>query len=135
MLKPTVVIVDDDEDNVLVLEAALEVAGFDVKIARSLREARSVLESAPADALVTDYALGDGTAVDLLVGLGARRPHVAILVSGYGSPEDVARSREVGFDAHFVKPLEFKQLERTLRSALAAPGVSDRASSNPPERP
>jgi DNA-binding response OmpR family regulator len=130
MIKPTVVIVDDDEDNVLVLEAALEVAGFDVRIARSLREARSVLESSPADALVTDYALGDGNAVDLLSGLGARRPRVAVLVSGYGSPEDIARSREAGFDAHFVKPLELGQLERALRAALARP-AREPTSSNP----
>jgi len=73
-------------------------------------------------------ALGDGNAVDLLTGLGARRPRVAVLVSGYGSPEDLARSREAGFDAYFVKQPEFNQPERTLRTALATARPRQRAS-------
>lgn len=118
MLKPKVVVVDDDEDNVYVLEAALQVAGFAVTIARSCREAKEVLEATPADALVSDFSLGDGDALELLASLGSRRPRVAVLVTGYGSVEDQARSRAAGFDAHLVKPIAIDQLERTLRSAL-----------------
>ncbi len=111
----TVVVVDDDEDNVLVLEVALQTAGFEVRTARSLREALELLESGHTDALVTDYSLGDGTAVELLASLGAKRPRLAILVTGHGSPEHVAESRAAGFDAHLVKPIDLGQLARTLR--------------------
>ena len=119
MLKPTVVVVDDDEDNVFVLEALLEKAGFSVKVAHSCREAREVLEATPADALVSDLSLGDGDALELLASLGARRPRVAVLVTGYGSAEDLERSRAAGFHAHLVKPIAVEQLERALRSGLA----------------
>lgn len=121
MLKPTIVVVDDDEDNVLVLEAALESFGFAVRIAHSCQQAREVLEASPADALVSDFSLGDGDALELLASLGAKRPRVAVLVTGYGSAEDQERSRAAGFYAHLVKPIAMDQLERTLRTALDAP--------------
>jgi DNA-binding NtrC family response regulator len=118
MRKLTVVVVDDDEDNVFVLEAALQQAGFAVRVARSCREAREVLDASPADALVSDFSLGDGDALELLASLGVRRPRVAVLVTGYGSVEDQQRSRAAGFHAHLVKPVAMDQLERTLRIAL-----------------
>ena len=127
MLGTNVVVVDDDEDNVAVLEVGLRSAGFEVKTARSLREALLVLESGDADALVTDYSLGDGTAVELLASLGAKRPRLAILVTGHDSPEHVAESRAAGFDAHLVKPIDLSQLERTLRGASVARATSSSA--------
>jgi CheY-like chemotaxis protein len=120
MPNPTVVVVDDDEDNVFVLEASLVASGFDVTVARSVVEARAVLSTASVDALVTDFSLGDGDAVELVSSLGARRPRVVVLVSGYGGPEHRETSRAAGFDAHLVKPIAPKELERTLRAALAA---------------
>ena len=115
MSRTTVVVVDDDEDNVLVLEVGLQSLGFEVKTARSMQEALALLETQHADALVTDYSLGDGTAVELLVSLGKKRPRRAVLVTGYGSPEHIAESRAAGFDAHLVKPYELRELERELR--------------------
>ena len=106
----------------------LQTAGFAVKTARSVREALALLEAGHADALVTDYSLGDGTAVELLASLGTKRPRLAILVTGHGSPEDVAKSRAAGFDAHLVKPIDLRQLERTLR----APPIPAPTSSSPP---
>jgi CheY-like chemotaxis protein len=113
-------VVDDDEDNALVLEAALELAGFQVTVARSLHDARAALAQTSVDVLVSDYSLGDGDAVELMRALGAKRPRVAVLVTGYGSPEDRERSEAAGFDAHLLKPVAFDELERTIRDKLAA---------------
>ena len=118
MLKSVVLVVDDDEDNAMVLEAALESRGFVVKVARSCHDARAVLEATPVDALVTDYSLGDGDALDLLSSLGERKPRVAVVVSGHGSPEDKARTRAAGFDGHLLKPIVLDQLDQILRTAL-----------------
>jgi DNA-binding response OmpR family regulator len=124
MPEPTVVVVDDDEDNVGVLEVGLQTAGFVVKTARSVREALELLAVGQVDALVTDYSLGDGTALELLASLGSKRPRLAILVTGHGSPEDVASSRAAGFDAHLVKPIDFRQLELTLRGLPVVEPIS-----------
>ena len=127
----TVVVVDDDEDNATVLEVGLQIGGFVVKTARSLREALALFEAGDVDALVTDYSLGDGTAIELLTTLGPKRPRLAILVTGHGSPEHVAESRAAGFDAHMVKPIDMRQLERTLRTALDGGAAGSTSSSVP----
>lgn len=118
----TVLVLEDDEDNLLVLEAALEMSGFKVKSARSCAEAEAALVDGPVDALVSDYSLTDGNAVDWLKKLGQRRPRVALLLTGYGDPEARAASRAAGFDAHLLKPIAPAELERQLRNALAAAG-------------
>lgn len=132
MLKPTVLVLDDDEDNVQILEAALQSSGFEVRMARSCAEAQALLAAAPVDALVTDFSLGDGDALELMAALGAKRPRVAVLVTGYGSPEDQARSRAAGFDAHLVKPIALDDLEVALRRGLARER-NDRRPSEPPD--
>jgi CheY-like chemotaxis protein len=121
MPKTLVLVVDDDEDNAQMLEAVLAHAGFVVKTAASCAEARAVLEVTPVDALVTDYELGDGDALELLASLGPKRPRIAVLVTGHGRIEDKEKSRVAGFSAHLVKPIATGELERTLRAALATP--------------
>jgi two-component system CheB/CheR fusion protein len=44
--------------------------------------------------------------------LNAKTPAVAY--SGYGGPEDVARSRAAGFDVHVTKPADLNRLVETV---------------------
>jgi two-component system, chemotaxis family, CheB/CheR fusion protein len=37
-----------------------------------------------------------------------------IALTGYGQPDDLERARIAGFDGHFVKPMDFGELERTI---------------------
>ena len=113
-----VLVVDDDADHLLMLEALLESAGYAVITATSCAEGRALLMSRRVDALVADYSLGDGTASDLLRGLGDRRPSVALVLSGFDASEDVARTLEAGFDAHLVKPTSIDLLRELLAEGL-----------------
>lgn len=122
MVVVTVLVLEDDEDNLVVLEAALEMSGFAVKTARSCAEAEERLAEGGVDALVSDYSLTDENAVDWLKTLGDRRPKVALLLTGYGDPEARAASKAAGFDAHLLKPILPSELDRQLREALAAAG-------------
>jgi DNA-binding NtrC family response regulator len=118
----TVLVLEDDEDNLLVLEAALDMSGFAVKTARSCSEAEAKLAEGGVDALVSDYSLPDGNAVDWLGRIGDRRPKVALLLTGYGDAEARAASKAAGFAAHLLKPISPSDLERQLRNALEAAG-------------
>lgn len=44
----------------------------------------------------------------------------ALAVTGYGAEEDVRRGRDAGFVGQFVKPLDLKSLQRTIRETLNA---------------
>ena len=113
-----VLVVDDDCDHLLMLEALLDSAGYTVITATSCAEGRSLLMQREFDALVADFSLGDGTASDLLRGLGDRRPRVALVLSGFDASEDVTRTLAAGFDAHLVKPTSIDVLRETLAEGL-----------------
>ena len=100
------------------LDALLDAAGYTVITATSCAEGRAILLERPIDALVADYSLGDGTASDLLRGLGDRRPRVALVLSGFDASEDIARTLEAGFDAHLVKPTSIDLLRELLAEGL-----------------
>jgi CheY-like chemotaxis protein len=116
--RPLVLVVDDNEDQLTMLDAVLETAGYEVVTAQSLAEARLVLGSRDVDALVSDLALGDGTALQLLRGLGDHRPRVAVVLSGYDGREDVERSLATGFDAHLAKPVPVEVLQEIIADGL-----------------
>lgn len=116
--RPLVLVVDDDEDHLLMLEALLEAVGYDVVTAGSCAAGRKVLHERPVDALLADLSLGDGTALDLLRDIGTRRPRVAIVLSGFDSSEDVARTVQAGYDAHLAKPTPVELLRETIANGL-----------------
>lgn len=118
--RPLVLVVDDDADHGFMLEALLECDGFDVLTATSREQARTILEGGPlVDVLIADLALGDGTALDLLNGLPAkRRPRVAIVLSGFDSADDIERTLQAGFDAHLAKPTPLEVLREVISEGL-----------------
>lgn len=118
--RPVVLVVDDDEDHVMMLEASFDAAGFAVLTAGSFAEASAKLRDEYVDAMVADLTLGDGSALDLLTGL-ERRPRVAVVLSGFDRPEDFDRARAAGFDAHLVKPTPFERLTTLINDGLHRP--------------
>lgn len=116
--RPLVLVVDDDADHGYMLEALLEADGFSVLIALSRAEARAILESRAVDVLVSDLSLGDGTALDLVKDLGANKPRVAIVLSGFDSVDDVERTMRAGFDAHLAKPTPLEVLREVIAVGL-----------------
>lgn len=116
-----VLVVDDDVDHCLMLEVALQCLGYEVALAHSYRDAVALLRESDLDALVCDLTLGDGTALDVLAALGARRPRVSIVLSGFDAEEDRERSLEAGFDAHLVKPTSIEEIGLVLSQGLRRP--------------
>ena len=66
--------------------------------------------------VLSDLGLPDGSGLEVGRALktNVRRPRL-IAVSGYGAPQDLANSRDAGFDTHLVKPVDFDQLRRLLQ--------------------
>lgn len=74
-----------------------------------------------ASCLVADYRLGDGDGLALLVTLRERgwlKP--ALLITGYGSPEIVARAMAAGFTAVLEKPFSQGALAATVARLVEA---------------
>ncbi len=113
-----VLLVEDDADSLELLSTVLATAGHQVATATSVAEARARAGDG-WDAVVSDVGLPDGSGLDVARHVRALPdpPSLAVALSGYGSADDVARSREAGFDIHLVKPIEPSRLLHVLGNA------------------
>ncbi|MGD1276250.1 MAG: ATP-binding protein [Tepidisphaeraceae bacterium] len=131
----SILLVEDHLDTVRTLGRLLKQMGFTVETAAGTCEARSKVEQRSFDVLVSDLGLPDGNGLDLVRELRNRGAiHYAIALSGYGSPEDLGRSKDAGFHAHLVKPIDFACLRDALAAAAnaRAPIGSSAGASTPP---
>jgi two-component system CheB/CheR fusion protein len=111
----SVLVVEDDLDTAEAMALFLTESGFDVRTAPNIDRARAAFTERPADVLITDVGLPDGSGLDLLAALRPIRSDFrAIVLSGYGMEEDVLRSRSLGFAEHFVKPINPSRLVDAL---------------------
>jgi signal transduction histidine kinase/ActR/RegA family two-component response regulator len=112
-----VLVVEDNPDVAATTAEALDLFGYAVRVeADADAGLRACLES-PPDVALLDIGLPGRNGHDLAREIRARLPRAAIkliAVTGYGQPEDRARSVEAGFDAHLVKPVELDELRETI---------------------
>ena len=116
-----VLVVDDNEDAATMLAMLLEAWGHEVTTAGDGPAAlRAVAEQHP-ELLLLDLGLPGMSGYEVASQLRAagERELRIVAVSGYGQPEDVARARAAGFDAHLTKPVDRVGLERILAGVAA----------------
>ncbi|HVR61921.1 MAG TPA: ATP-binding protein [Polyangia bacterium] len=115
-----ILFVEDHPDTARLMAIMLARAGHRVKLAQSVAAALTHADE-PFDVLVSDIGLPDGTGVDLMRQLRAKRPIRGIALSGYGGSEDIDRSRAAGFDRHLIKPVDLPKLLQAIDELDAAP--------------
>ncbi len=107
-------LVEDHEATLQVLLRLLTKEGHQVTAAHSVAGAIAATEDGKFDLVVSDLGLPDGTGIELMKKLRALHGLRGIALSGYGMEDDLARSRDAGFIAHLIKPVDFAQLKRAL---------------------
>jgi CheY-like chemotaxis protein len=104
-----VVIVEDNRATADSLRQLLGLYGYDVRVAYTGPDGVRVAEQWPPDFVLCDIGLPglDGYGVaDALRHYPATTQTHLIAITAYGSEEARRRSREVGFERHFVKPVD-----------------------------
>jgi hypothetical protein len=115
-----ILFVEDHTDTAQLVAEILTKAGHEVAVADSVASALAHAAE-PLDVVVSDIGLPDGSGLELMRRLRARRPVAGIALSGYGTSEDVARSRAAGFQVHLVKPIEVQDLLRAIDELVSPP--------------
>jgi two-component system CheB/CheR fusion protein len=119
-----VLVVDDNVDAANGLRMALELHGLDVVVAHDGRQALREAAARPPDAVVLDIGLPGLNGYDVCREL-RRQPWgaaaVILAMTGWGQQEDRRKSKDAGFDAHLVKPVEHDALIEALTMAVRPP--------------
>jgi PAS domain S-box-containing protein len=110
-----ILLVEDHPDTMRVMNRLLKSLGYTVLTAATVADAIAKIEQEEFDVLVSDIGLPDGSGLDVMRALRARRNTKGIALSGFGHDDDIRRSREAGFVEHLVKPVNFQLLDTTLR--------------------
>ena len=108
-------LVEDHEDTNRSLTNMLRRRGYEVLPAKDLRSALDLATSNQFDVLVSDIGLPDGSGLDLLKALRAKREVFGIALSGYGMEEDIRRSGAAGFSHHLIKPVDVNKLDSIIQ--------------------
>ena len=126
-----ILLVDDNEDARETLGEALRELGHEVELAHDGPSALDKLQAFSAEIAILDLGLpvmdGFELARRISEAEDRARPRL-IALTGYGREGDIARTREVGFDVHLVKPVDFGLLTAALVPSSSNDGASRRAS-------
>lgn len=112
-----ILIVDDNSDSAKSLAMILSSAGFETEVCIDGTSVRDVSRSFHPEALVLDLGLPDIDGYEVCRRLRAEPGGDQLLilaVSGRGDDATLAEVETAGFDEHFLKPVDAKQLIRRL---------------------
>jgi DNA-binding NarL/FixJ family response regulator len=116
----TILLVEDDAPTLWRLQEALTRAGFAVKAAANLAEARDLLAHGAPQVLLTDLQLPDGHGNDLIREMRSRYPDTEIMViSNLGDEESVISAITVGATGYLLKDAFPTDIAATVHELVA----------------
>lgn len=127
--KPSIVFVEDEAEVVALVREALAPLDAVLHHAGDLAQGWRLLESQRPDLAILDWALPDGSGLDLCRRL---RAHPAlyrlpvIVLTGKGRKEEKEEGFDAGADHYLVKPFQIDEIQLWARALLRRTGVPER---------
>lgn len=109
-----ILLVEDHRDTRYTLSRLLTHFGHEVLAADNVHRALEIIGSGEIDVLLCDIGLPDGSGYDVITQAKRKRPIHAVALTGFGTEDDIRRSKEAGFDLHLVKPIDLHELQAVL---------------------
>jgi two-component system response regulator QseB len=114
-----VLIVEDDAVLQDGLRVGLAIGGFNADAVESCEEADAVLQNHEFDALVLDLMLPDGSGIDVLKALRARRDMTPVLLlTARDQVADRISGLDAGADDYLGKPFDLDEVAARLRALI-----------------
>jgi CheY-like chemotaxis protein len=114
-----ILIVDDNEDGAESLAMLLQFGGHETHMAHDGLEAIEATERLRPDAVLLDIGLPGLNGYEVCKRIRTEpwgKEIVLVALTGWGQEEDRHRSRDAGFNAHMVKPVDHDLLLKLLAS-------------------
>ena len=120
--RTTVLIVEDDPDQLALADLRVSMAGYAVRIARSAAELLAELRThQPPDIMLLDVMLPDGNGFDILAKIRSHRKLAmlpVVMLTAKTEPDDIRRGLALGADAYVTKPYSKSVLVDAIRQVL-----------------
>ena len=117
--KPTVLVVDDDQNIISAFEDFFRREYCTMVSASTLEDALKIIDNHEPDLLITDIRLKDRSGVSLLLQFKAGHKDVPVIViTGYPELLTEKEVLALGADILLLKPLELNKLRDAVRSCL-----------------
>ena len=111
-----IILVEDHEDTRQIFDLILRQKGHLVETAATGEEALTLANRQEFDLVISDLGLPGISGTELMTILRARHSLRGVAISGYGTEEDIRRSKAAGFDEHLTKPVDPAQIDQILAS-------------------
>jgi PAS domain S-box-containing protein len=109
-----ILLVEDHQDTRRTLSRLLTYFGHNVVTAGNVEGAINIIASNHIEAVLCDIGLPDGSGYEVAAQARATGGIKTVALTGFGTEQDVQRSKEAGFDFHLVKPINFQELQTVL---------------------
>ncbi|MCB9564553.1 MAG: EAL domain-containing protein [Kofleriaceae bacterium] len=120
-LPPTVLVVDDDVDMLLMQRRTLGAAGMTVLTAECVDQALMILQSRPVEVVVSDISMPGRDGLDLLRAIRPTDPNLPLIfVTGSASLESAMLAVDLGASHYLQKPVDTRLLRQHIQAAAHA---------------
>lgn len=116
-----ILVVDDNGDASLIVSMSLQVKGYAVQRGDSGPQTLSITESWKPQVILLDISMPGMDGYETCHRLRQQawgHDVVVIALTGYGQSEDRQRAKDVGFDAHLIKPVDLTTLPGLLTDLI-----------------
>lgn len=124
--KPTILLVEDDQDMVTLLRFLLEREGYETRVAADGRQARMLIETiSPPRLALLDVMLPFHSGFELVSLIRARESWHGVpivMLTADSAEQDIVRALDAGANDYVIKPFNPKELMARLRRFLKQTG-------------
>ncbi len=130
----SVLIIEDEAALATALSRLCQRLGWHAELRASGNAGLRALASGNFDLAILDIGLPDLSGLEVLEKARARAPQLpVVIITAHGKLENAVAARKLGAAAYLVKPLDLREIERTLTQILAtaaAPASADAPASS-----
>ena len=115
----TILIVDDEKNYLVVLEALLGAEGYEIVTANDGKAALATVREADLDLVITDMKMPGMSGMELLAECRKIKPELpVIMMTAFGTIEMAVEAMKKHAYDYIQKPFENEQLKQTIKKAL-----------------
>lgn len=118
MSKNLILLIEDDPDIASANKIMLELEGYSVIEARTLKKGKELVESASPDLVVMDIMLPDGNSLEYCRELRGKSGVRILFLSALGTKEDIIKGLRAGGDDYLAKPYIMDELILRIQSLM-----------------